>query len=731
MIASAPRIEKPTSPTRSRAATRAATNHDVFVAARTHPAAQHLLGGAGRLTPGEQAARGAIQLHSAGSQRAQALSAIAAQQNDVHQWVSSTFERVRPGRRLPSGISATSAEDGKSVELVQRAKNGDVLSQVTATRDGGQLSFSSVTYGASGKASRAQWWSGPDGVSSAAASWNETRSKAPAAPPTLDALRNSSDPNVQVSESAVWRSGASLSSRTYQQGPSGVQSSTTTYGSQNNTDGIHGQLTGQFRRGSVDTARTETVLLPAAKGKATIVDSTAYAQGGVQATSTQVTQAPWEPQHAPNAADLGLLRVSRSDDEGHIFKSGAKQWTLEKSNGTDSYSAQTFTEGSSASSVIRTRVVGATVSSTTTGDTLNALGKAVPIQAQSSETFEPDGSIGSLRQSSTDPKGTTTVESYRRAQQMTSRGLDVTETLDAERVDANCQISGVTRQTQTRFGPDGPELLSTAETLSSPGVGRVSVLNGQPIGAAGLTAAQKQLALQGQVDAAKEAKTFFNKGLKNAAILATEKSGALANAAGVAGGVSGLVDGVDSLEQALRQKNLPRIASSIIGSGIAAKNIASGAYGTYRALAGLPSGGASGVSTALRVAGALDNVPGVSEDMATTLGIGAGRALGFAGPVSGAVSGAERLYQGIDSGNGYTIAQGAVGLAGAGAGAVIASAASSGGAGIIAEAVGVSALGGPEALLAGAAVGLATYGVQQLIGLFAPDTSHDIAPVKI
>jgi len=82
-----------------------------------------------------------------------------------------------------------------------------------------------------------------------------------------------------------------------------------------------------------------------------------------------------------------------------------------------------------------------------------------------------------------------------------------------------------------------------------------------------------------------------------------------------------------------------------------------------------------------------------------------------------ALSGYE-LYNAIDSGNGFKIAQASVGLAGASA------------AGAIAIGAAIGSIEPGLGTLIGAGIGLAAFGVQQLIGMF-DHSETDIADVKV
>src|SRR5262249_596410 len=133
---------------------------------------------------------------------------------------------------------------------------------------------------------------------------------------------------------------------------------------------------------------------------------------------------------------------------------------------------------------------------------------------------------------------------------------------------------------------------------------------------------------------------------------------------------------------------------------------------------------AKALNTALRTAGWLEKVPGLSDDLAVSGGVFAGNAskflskLGGVGTVVGVATSGWELYNAIDSGNGFKIAQASVGLAGARAAGAIA----------IGAAIGSIEPGLGTAI--GAGIGLATFGVQQLIGLF-DHSETDIADVKI
>ncbi|HEY8206541.1 MAG TPA: hypothetical protein VIG99_03600 [Myxococcaceae bacterium] len=484
----------------------------------------------------------------------------------------------------------------------------------------------------------------------------------------------------------------------------------------------------------------------------------------------------------PAASDLAK---NPADLEG--VKEGndsSVQWKLEKSDG-NTYDAQTFVEGQTDLSTSTHREAqGSTVTETVSGKVPSEEEGEDPVEISSNteQTYAKDGSLAHLHKDAQDPDGTHTVTDFARTTKPGPEGLDINEHLNVQRTDKDGETYGIDRKTESRLSNEGVQLLSSDETVTGPDgttgrtrldeTGTKTFINGAEVNGkddlSKYPETAQHLVTQSGADTFKEAQGYINNGGLNAVKLlgigskiptqpgaTPTKLGDLNNelnqklvdkfgqsnvdtafriqggAVGgltALGGLVGAVSSTNDLVDGIRDQDFGKIATGLAGEISNGSAIKNGGKAFLDAVKGLSPQTLSveqkAVNTALRTAGWLDKVPGLSTEAATAGGAAAGTASKFLNKLGGpaaiagvAISGYE-LYKAIDGGNGYQIAQASVGVAGASLVGAIAIGAA---AGSIEPGLGT---------LIGAGVGLATFGVQQLIGLF-DHSETDIADVKI
>jgi hypothetical protein len=460
------------------------------------------------------------------------------------------------------------------------------------------------------------------------------------------------------------------------------------------------------------------------------------------------------------------------------------QWKLEESSG-NTYDAQTFVEGQTDLSTTTHREAhGSTVTETVSGKVPGEEGEdPVSVSSKAEQTYAADGSLAHLHRDATDPDGTQTVTDFDRTTQPGPKGLEINEHLNVQRTTEDGETFGVDRRTESRLSNEGVQLVSSDETVTGPDgttgrtrldeQGTQTFINGAEVKGkdqiAAYSADAQHLVAQSGADTFKEAQSYITNGGANAVKLLAigqkipppidgSAPTPLADAnnalhqdlvdrfgqdnvdtafrvqAGVAGGLTalgglaGAVSSTNDLVDGIRDQDFGKIATGLagdIGSGFAIKN---GGKAFLDAVQGLApealSADAKFVNTALRTAGWLDKVPGLSEDLATSGGIAAAKGSAFlsklGGPaaVAGVALSGYQLYNAIQGGNGFQIAQASVGLAGASA------------AGAIAIGAAIGSIEPGLGTVIGAGIGLATFGVQELIGMF-DHSETDIADVTI
>jgi hypothetical protein len=747
-------------------------------------------------TKGEAQARQAVDVTTVGEERA----ALEKGGKDAYQHNQQVADQVfaqagKDKKDLPPNVESVPTNDPNRATLVARNKNGDIVSQTTAIRDGDKTTIEKTTWD-KGRANFSSTAAGANGDFTATqASWKAAPSATPGSP-DINALKNSRDPNVQVQQQSVHRDGDKLVDTEYGQGKTGVTQTTKTYEQQSKDDASHsgGGIKDDFQdkfsdKQPVDVLNTHTVSIPAggqkgADGKPAapqISDSATFSQGQMRLERDAGTQqfktdgdGPAKDFHpaANDVAALDKLPGWTKDTKSPV------QWKLEESKG-NTYDAQTFVEGhTDLSTVTHREAHGSTVTESVSGKVPTGHDDdTADISSKTTQTYAADGSLSHLHKDAHDADGTHTVTNFDRTTKPTSDGLDINEHLNVQRTGKDGQQFQVDRKTDSLLNNKGVQLVSSDETVTGPdgSTGRTlvdkngtqSFIDGAEVkGKADVAAYSKDaqhLVAQSGADTFNEVQSYINNGGVNAVKLLgigkeippleeggntpladannalhqklvdkfgednvetafRVQSGAV-GAVGALGGLAGAVSNTQQVVDGIRNGDIGKIATGVAGdiqSGLAVKN---GGKAFLDAVKGLSpetlTSDEKYVNTALKTAGWLDKVPGLSEELATKGGIAAADASEFLGKLGGpasvagvAISGYQ-LYNAIDSGNGYKIAEAGVGLAGAVAtGAVL---------GSVEPGLGT---------VIGAGIGLATFGVQQLIGLF-DHSDTDIADVKI
>jgi len=749
-------------------------------------------------TKGERQASDAVKVKTVGQER----EALEKGGRDASKKNTETADHVfslagKDQKDLPPGVEAVKGSNPNRAELVARNKDGEVTARTVAVRDGDQTTIQKTTY-EKGRANLTSTTAGANGdFSTTQASWKEEPSKTPQPTPSIDSLKNSRDPDVQVQQQSVRHDEGKLVETEYAQGKTGVTQTTREYFQQSKDDathsgdGIKDDFEDDFSDDKpVDVVNTHSVSIPAAGQKGPDGEqavpqessSATFSQGQMRLERTAGTEqferdGEVPADFHPAASDLSNLDDLEGFDRGD---ESSVQWKLEKSDG-NTYDAQTFVEGQTDLSTTTHREArGSTVTETVSGKVPPEDGDdPVEISSKTTQRYAADGSLAHLHQDAHDPDGTHTVTNFDRTTTPGPKGLEIDEHLDVQRTTEDGKTYGIDRKTESLLSNEGVQLVSSDETVTGPTgtsgrtrideTGTKTFINGAEVSKGelkGYPVEAQRLVTQSGADTFKEAQGFINNGGANAVKLlgigkglpeaANGRNIPLADAsnalhqdlvdrfgqenvdtafrvqAGVAGGLealgglAGAVSSTSTLVDGIRDQDFGKIATGVagdIGSGLAIKNGGKAFLDAVRGLSpAAVSADAKAVNTALKTAGWLDKVPGLSDELATSGGVVAGNAskflskIGGVGNVVGLAASGYELYNAIDSGNGYKIAQASVGVAGA-VGAIA-----------VGAAIGSAAPGLGTAI--GAGIGLATFGVQQLIGMF-DHSETDIADVKI
>lgn len=442
-----------------------------------------------------------VDLNTVADERTHTQEAQKESDTEARAHASQIFEMAaRPTKDLPPGVSVEPGSTPDHATLVTKDEQGNVTSRITAEREGNKVTLDSTQYDGQGAAQRSIVSSdGPEGTTSITqASWKETPSATPAAPPSIEDLKKSRDPNVALSETTVSHDGGTLVQSSYvQDSRSGVTQSEKRFGTQDNKDGITDRLDGNFHDGPVDKVDVKTTNIPppGAKGpdgkdaKASVTSGTSYSQDDVRITAaeTRVVDSPANGQQ-PNADDLGET-ANRADDADDPPKS----WTLEKSKPNE-LDTQTFVEGQTDLSVVtRKKVEGNSVTETTEGKVPDPGGGDDPVEVRgtSSRTYNDTGQLTASHTDQTDATGTHRVQDYQRTESHNAEGeLEVTDHTSVSEQAKDGPLRTVDQEQTSVQTDQGPELVRASQAITTPdGVARATItpegqdltLNGQTV----------------------------------------------------------------------------------------------------------------------------------------------------------------------------------------------------------------------------------------------------------
>lgn len=625
---------------------------------------------------------------------------------------------VRP---LPAGTTAT--VDGDRVELITRDRQGRVTSREVGERDGDEVTYERTDY-RGGYATRQSYQAEGDEVTVTTADWAEPASATPSSPSwdELSSRAEGGEAGIALREVSYRDTDDGLQTREKVVTEEGKNEVTRTYRDQTGGDGIIDALEDQL-----DTDQAIHVVE---------TESTSQLWGEDEEKSREWTY------------EQGDVRISAADGEGDDVP---KQWRLEKQAG-DVYRAQTFVEGSEDfTTITERRSDGRTVTETSTSRGTDEDGEAYEVASTSHTTFGDDGQVVGQHLDRTEPDGSRSVLDYSRTTDAQGQSREVTRSeltdaegrvTSAERESHSVMVNGQEKVTSLRTTVHGPGGTATS-TFTERG-GQQLTVNGKPVPLAegspeldALSEEEKELAAQAATDVLKNVKTAAEQG-KNVLEL-TKVTGVGANPNYTRG---------DALPDALNRKlelNKIRLGQRFGEARVEATQEAllrgaSGAKAGVGALGALASGAAlisdiqqhnwlkAGIDAGGVAVGGANVVAGVRELSALRatpngalaiddLGSVAGKFGTFAkfgGLAVGLAAGGYQVVDGIVKGDGVSIAQGGVGIAGT----------------LGAFAAG-GAVGGPAGVLVGVGIGLATLGVQWGIGKIWGDDAPAMADVAI
>jgi hypothetical protein len=396
--------------------------------------------------------------------------------------------------------------------------------------------------------------------------------------------------------------------------------------------------------------------------------------------------------------EQGDVRISAADGEGDDVP---KQWRLEKQAG-DVYRAQTFVEGAEDfTTITERRSDGRTVTETSTSRGQDEDGEDYEVESTSRTSFGADGQVVGQHLDRTEPDGSRSVLDYSRT---TDAQGQIRELTRSELTDAEGHVTSAERESQSVMVNGQEKVTSLRTTVNGPGGtatssftergGQQLTVNGKPVPLAegspeldALSEEEKELAAQAATDVLKNVKTAAEQG-KNVLEL-TKVTGVGANPNYTRG---------DALPDALNRKielNKIRLGQRFGEARVEATQEAllrgaSGAKAGVGALGALASGAAlisdiqqhnwlkAGIDAGGVAVGSANVVAGARELSALRatpngalaiddLGSVAGKFGTFAkfgGLAVGLAAGGYQVVDGIVKGDGVSIAQGGVGIAG-------------------------------------------------------------------
>jgi hypothetical protein len=691
----------------------------------------------GGLDRGERAAADAIRVDEspARAEREQLSRDLDAVEKQTKSAVDRTFDRA-DGGRLPHGAEVTS-RSGNSVEIERRDNKGRILWRESATRDGDQLHWERTDF-RGGFAERKSLESGGEaGTTVRRERWKEAASKDPTDPST-EQLKSSAacDKNIAVQEQSVRRDGDSLISREGSWDKNGRSELEKTHRTQTGSEGIQDTPAEDFdddrRTTVVETNRVDQKWGEEEKRLEEVV----YSQGNIRATS--------QIQH--DAAD----DIEDEDD--------ARQWTLEKQE-DNVYRSQTFVEGAPQITSITTRTArGRSIHEEIESHGLDEEGEETDASSTTDSEYDRRGVIVRKTADVRDENGVHTTQDFRREEERTERGVEVRERTKTSRTEPGEEgdppaTYASDREVRSLIDGRSTKLLSTKETIDGPDGTATSVVdeNGPrltvngvptPISEASeeldrLREGDRELAAQATADTFRDVKRFAALGAGGLSLVSIGKG---ASDPALDSRLSAVTrERLDARLDAFNQRLTSRFGGERVSSAFRAQTAGLGAAKGIGGVVGLASaafglsnnvdsfnmnkaqaaldvgnattGGSQGVAAAKEVS-ALK--AGASVDEATAAAGKFATFAKFGGLATGAGAGAFEVFQGIQAKDGVQIAQGGVTMAGAVGGFAVA-----------------GAIGGPAGMAAGAAIGLAAFGIHQGIGAIFGDDEPKVAEKAI
>lgn len=450
----------------------------------------------------DAALRSEVDLNTVADERNSIQDTVSQTDADARSQANQAFSLVNtPAKDLPPGVSVEPGSTQDRATLVTRDAQGNVTERVTAQREGDKITLDSTQYNGQGSAQRnivsSQGPTGPTTVTQAA--WKEPASATPAAPPSIDDLKNSRDPNVALSETTVSHDGDALVQSSYtQDAQSGVTQTDKRYSTQGDKDGITDRLSDNFGDGNVDKVDVQTTNIPPpdAKGpdgkpaKASVTSSTSYSQGDVRLTGSVSKAVDHDTCGLPaNSSDLGSVKDAADDAD-----SSPKSWTLEKSK-TNELDTQTFVEGQTDLSVVsRKKIEGNSVTETTSGKAPNPNdpdGDPVDVSGTASRSYNDQGQIIAANSDQTDATGTHRIQDYQRTEAVNAQGeTEVTESTSSSEQPKDGPMSSSDQEQTSVQTAQGPQLVRASQSISTAdGTAQATIspdgqdltVNGQPV----------------------------------------------------------------------------------------------------------------------------------------------------------------------------------------------------------------------------------------------------------
>ncbi len=680
-------------------------------------------------TAGERAAQAAVDVDGGaiGDERARLEGDVSRAGDATRAQVDALFH-ASGARTQPRGVTVTA--DGDRVERVTRDTRGNVVRREVGERDGDTVRYTRTDL-RDGHATRQSYVAEGDRTTVSTTDWREPASANPSEPTwdTLAARAQAGDPSVALHEVSYHRTDDALETRERAVTHEGENQIDRRYSRQTNGDGIHGAL-----EGALDLDDGVDVVTSTERARPYVDASGARALG-----DESVTQG-W-------SYGQGDVRVSAFEVEGDDVP---KQWQLEKQEGA-TYRAQTFVEGSEDFTTITERTArGAQVDETVRARGLDADGEEYDLTSTSHTTYAADGSVAAQRLDRRSPDGARFELDYARtvAADGTSRATSrATHTApDGAVTSVDRQVDGVvdangervTRVASTVRGAAG-EATSTYDARG----GQQLTVNGRPVPLAedspelaALSEGERELATQATTDVLANVKKAADQGKNVYDLVKVAGAGMTPGAAGTTV--------VDQFNRRIEQNRLrlelrfgdARVAAteeallrgaSGAKAGVGALGVLASSFSLVSDLerrdwvrAGLDVGGiavgGANVAVGARELAALRATPNGALAL-DDLGSFAGKFGAFAkfgGLALGVGVGGYQVVDGIARGDGVSIAQGGVGVAGT----------------IGAFAAG-GAIGGPAGVLVGIGIGGLTLGAQWAIGKLWGSDEPKLADVEI